>query len=96
MQKLSHRARALVLAGLAAGTVTLTSASPAGAIGPVPIDPTTQPQVTYPGAPTNGEIFRGWWILPSPDAPGVFPPEQLPPPKPLEPAPAPPSVPPKT
>jgi hypothetical protein len=62
MQKPLRRARVLVLAGLAVGCFTFVSAPPASAIGPLPADPTAQPQMTYPGAPTTGFLFPGTWI----------------------------------
>ena len=92
MQKPLRKPRALVLAGLVAGCFTLMSASPASAIGPLPSDPTAQPNLTYPGAPTTGFLFPGIWI-PVPVElilRTLNPPEPVLPPDPTRPAPSPP------
>ena len=54
-----QKARLIVVAGLAAGSLTLLAASPAAAIGVRPVDPTETPASTAP--------------LPGPGSPGAAP-----------------------
>lgn len=79
MQKPSRQARILVLAGVAAGSLSLLAASPAGAIGVRLVDLTSAPaSIAAPLRPAP---------VPAPVPPAV--PAPVPPPAPPAPSPAP-------